>query len=110
MPITLDEAIAKYQKNDKFIYICYNSLDPASNALMPMLRLAIYRTKTVVYTTDFAGASVNKGWFGYEALNGKQLYAYPTMFFCFNNFQVPYASVQPGDIQEIMDAFANFNR
>jgi hypothetical protein len=110
VPISIDEAIAKYMKNEKFIHICHNSDDPASNAFMPMLRLAVYRTKAVVYVTDFAGKQENRSWYGYEALNGRQIYAYPTLFFIFNNQQIPYPSVQPGNIQEIMDAFANFKK
>ncbi|MDR1539112.1 MAG: copper amine oxidase N-terminal domain-containing protein [Clostridiales bacterium] len=108
--ISINEAISKHLNNDKFVFICYNSLDPTSTALMPMIQLAVFRTRVDVYAYDFANREETRSWFGYEALNGRQIYAFPTLFFVYNSNDIPYASVQPGDIQVVMDALSNFTQ
>jgi hypothetical protein len=106
--ISMDDAIHKYNNNEKFIYICYNSRNADSSALTPMLWLAVGQTRTTVYATDFANTTVERDWFGKDALNGRQLYAYPTVFFVNGRDYIPFGSVQPRNVLEIMNAFYNF--
>jgi hypothetical protein len=106
--ISRAQAIIKYANNEKFLYICYNSIDPTSNALMPLLKLAATKAKAQVFATDCARLIESDYWFGVDALNGKALSQYPTIFFVFGRSRIPYASVQPGNINEVLSAFANF--
>ena len=108
--ITKEQAISKYNNNDRFIYICYNSRNAECNSLLPMLWLAVERTQTVIYATDFAYINEDRNWFGKDALNGRDVYAFPTIFFVAGRDYIPYGSVQPRNILEIMNAFSNFSR
>jgi len=107
--ITRDAAIAKYNNNDRFIYICYNSRNAECSALMPMLWLAVEKSQATVYGTDFADITGDINWFGKEALNGRQIYAFPTVYFVTGRDSIPYGSVQPKNILEMMNAFYNFS-
>jgi len=107
--ISRDQAIAKFNNNDRFIYICYNSRNADSAGLMPMLWLAVYKSQATVYATDFADITGDINWFGKDALNGRQIYAYPTVFFVNGRDYIPYGSVQPKNVYEIMNAFYNFS-
>jgi len=106
--ITRDQAIAKYNNNDKFIYICYNSRNADSSSLMPMIWLAVDKSQVNVFATDFANISDDINWFGKDALNGRQIYAYPSVFFVNGRDFIPYGSVQPKNLLEMMNAFYNF--
>ncbi|MDR1000283.1 MAG: copper amine oxidase N-terminal domain-containing protein [Clostridiales bacterium] len=108
--ITRTQAMVKYANNEKFIYVCYNSTDDTSNALTPMIKLAAAKSNTKVFTTDCAGFGESGYWFGVDALNGKSLSKYPTIFFVFGRGRIPYACVQPGDINEVLAAFTNFSK
>ena len=107
--VTVEQAIAKYKNNERFIYICYNSRNADCSAQMPMLWLAVDRSKAAVFATDFADVNANMDWFGKDALNGRQIYAYPTIFFVSGSDSIPYGSVSPANILEIMNAFYNFS-
>ncbi|MDR2650418.1 MAG: copper amine oxidase N-terminal domain-containing protein [Clostridiales bacterium] len=107
--ISMDDAIRKYNNNDRFIYICYNSRNAESSALTPMIWLAVSQTQTIVYATDFLNSTVgDRDWFGKDALNGRQLYAYPTIFFVYGRDYIPFGAVQPRNVLEIINAFYNF--
>jgi len=106
--ITRDEAIQKYRNDDRFIYIAYNSANSESNALIQMVWLAVEQTNTVVYATDFARLSDNMEWFGRDALNGRQLTAFPVIFFVSGRDYIPFAAVQPRNILEVMNGLYNF--
>jgi hypothetical protein len=101
-------AIANFNHNDRFIYICYNSGDADSNRLLPMIKSAVSRSGAVVYATDCVNVNEKTGWFGSTALNGKPVTLYPTIFFVHGNKSIPAASVQPNRISELLQAFANF--
>ena len=106
--ITREEAIRKHRNDETFIYIAYNSANSESSALLQMVWLAVEQTNTVVYATDFARISDNADWFGREALNGRPLTAFPTIFFVYGRDYVPFAAVQPRNILELMNGFYNF--
>ena len=108
--ITKAQAITKYRNNDRFIYICYNSRNADSSAFMTMLWLAVDRSQSTVYATDFADITDTGDWFATDALNGRPIYAFPTIFFVSGSNSIPYGSVQPKNILEVMNAFYNFSR